>query len=158
MNANKRGVSGVETRHVSNSSLFRALARWLFQRSATALEKIRERFVRLLGIHFLENVVDVIPKSASSELAVLYAPGLPFHLANFNVCLVKKFPYFRRFTVDEFGSELNGTITSWIDVGEHAPANTIAGFKDLDSNAGPAQLARSSQPCHASANDDHRRI
>ena len=122
------------------------------------LEKIRERFVRLSIIHFLENVIDVLPESAWTELALVHAPGVPFHLGNFNVCGVKEFPNFRRFTMDEFGAEFNGTITSSIDVGEHASANAVAGFKNMNGKTGAPQLARCGQSCDAGANDDHRRI
>jgi hypothetical protein len=60
--------------------------------------------------------------------------------------------------VNEFGAEFDGAFTSWIDVGKHAPANAIAGFQDLDSKTGVAQLARCGQSRHAGADDDHRRM
>src|SRR5215510_14340873 len=94
-----------------------ALCGFGLQRSATALEEIGKRFVRLSVIHLLENVVNVLPKSAGRELALLRAPCVPFNLANFSVRLVKELPDLRRLAMNELSAEFDGAFTCWIDVG-----------------------------------------
>jgi hypothetical protein len=79
-------------------------------------------------------------------------------LADFRFCLTEKFPDFGRFTVNEFGSQFDGAVTTWIEVREHATADAITSFDDMHSNAGATQLACSGQSCHASANHDYGRM
>jgi hypothetical protein len=158
MNSDKRRVCGVETGYVTCGALLCALAGWFLRRATAAIQKIGEGFVRIPVVHLVENAVDVFPKSTRGYAVSLNTPGITFYLGDFSVSFVKKIPDFRRLAVNEFSTELDWAVTSWIDVSEHASANTIARFHDVDGNSGAAQMACCSQSCHAGANHDHRRI
>ena len=60
--------------------------------------------------------------------------------------------------MNEFGSQFYGTVTTWIEVGEHATADAITSFDDVHSHAGATQLACRGQSGHAGANHDYGRI
>jgi hypothetical protein len=47
--------------------------------------------------------------------------------------------------VNKFGSQFDGAVTIWVEVGEHATADAITSFDDVYSNAGATQLASRGQ-------------
>src|SRR5437867_5397313 len=105
MNTDQGRIGGVETFDITSRPGLRVLQfRIVIRIRAAALEKLQERLIGPVVVHFFQDLVDLGKEVTPAEFPFLSTPLFSLQFACADVLLSQQFPYFGRTAVNKLGA------------------------------------------------------